>query len=48
VEELIGKAQILLGEKIIKQNLQNEIAVNPIKMMLYQQAKVTTLMVDGG
>ena len=30
VEEIIGKAQIIIGEKIMKQNLQDEIQASPV------------------
>ncbi len=46
VEELIGKRQILLGETIIEQNLQDEIAVSEWDTVL-KKAKVT-MGVDAG
>jgi hypothetical protein len=46
VEELIGKVQIRLGEKIFKQNLQEEISLSLMNTKL-NRAKVT-LMMDGG
>ncbi len=46
VEELIGKREILLGETIIKQNLQNEIAVSEWDTIL-NKAKVTVCL-DAG
>jgi hypothetical protein len=46
VEELIEKAQILLGDKIMRQNLQDEIALSPMNTTI-NQAEVT-LMMDGG
>ena len=46
VEDIIGKAQILIGEKIMKQNLQDKIATSPIDTTL-NKAKVR-LMMDGG
>jgi hypothetical protein len=46
VEQEIGKAQIALGKKIIKENLQKEISLSPIDQEL-NKAKVT-LMMDGG
>jgi hypothetical protein len=46
VEEQIGKAIILLGEIIIKKNLENEIAESPRDSVL-KKAKLT-LMTDGG
>ena len=46
VEQMIGRAQILLGKTNIKANLQNEIAVCPIDPVL-NKVKIT-LMMDGG
>jgi hypothetical protein len=46
VEELIGKAQIGLSEKILKQNLQEEITFSLIKTEL-NWAKVTLMMDEG-
>jgi hypothetical protein len=46
VEQEIGKAQIALGKKIIKENLQEEISLSPMDLEL-NKAKVT-LMMDGG
>ncbi len=46
VEELIGKRQISLGETIIEQNLQDEIAVSEWDTVL-KKAKVT-MGVDAG
>jgi hypothetical protein len=46
VEEQLGKAIILLGERIIKKNLENEIAVSPWDTDL-EKAKLTFMM-DGG
>jgi hypothetical protein len=46
VEQEIGKAQIALGKKIIKENLQEEISLSPMDLEL-NKAKVTLLM-DGG
>jgi hypothetical protein len=46
VEELIGKAQILLGDKIMKNNLQDEVALSLMNTTI-NWAKVT-LMIDGG
>jgi hypothetical protein len=46
VEQEIGKAQIALGKKIIKENLQEEISLSPMDLEL-NKAKVT-LMLDGG
>jgi hypothetical protein len=46
VKELLGKAIILLGERIMKQNLQNKIAISPWNLRL-ERAKLT-LMMDGG
>ncbi len=46
VEQMIGKAQIRLGKKIISSNLQKEIALSPIDLEL-NKAKLT-LMMDGG
>jgi hypothetical protein len=46
VEQEIGKAQIALGKKIIKENLQEEILLSPMDLEL-KKAKVT-LMMDGG
>jgi hypothetical protein len=46
VEQEIGKAQIALGKKIIKENLQEEILLSPMDLEL-NKAKVT-LMMDGG
>ena len=46
VEELIGKQQILLGENILKQNLQEEISLSPLNTTLNRSQ--LTLMMDGG
>jgi hypothetical protein len=46
VEQMIGKAQIGLGKKIINLNLQKEIALSPMDFEL-NKAKVT-LMMEGG
>ena len=46
IEQMIGKAEILLGKEIIRRNLENEIALSPIDPVL-NKAKVTLLM-DGG
>jgi hypothetical protein len=46
VEEQIAKAIILLGERIMKQNLENEIAVSLSNTVL-DKAKLA-LMMDGG
>jgi hypothetical protein len=46
VEEQLGKAIILLGERIMKKNLENEIAESPWDYVL-EEAKLT-LMMDGG
>jgi hypothetical protein len=46
VEEQLGKAIILLGERIMKKNLENEIAESPWDYVL-EKAKLT-LMMDGG
>jgi hypothetical protein len=46
VEQEIGKAQIALGKKIIKENLQEEISLSPMDLEL-NKAKMT-LMMDGG
>jgi hypothetical protein len=46
VEEQLGKAIILLGERIMKKNLENEIAESPWDSVL-EKAKLT-LMMDGG
>jgi hypothetical protein len=43
---MIGKAQIRLGKRIIRSNLQKEIALSPMDLEL-NKAKVT-LMMDGG
>jgi hypothetical protein len=40
VEELIGKAQILLGEKILSDNLREEIALSPMNTTI-NRAKVS-------
>jgi hypothetical protein len=46
VEELIGKAQIRLGEEILKQNLDEEISLSPMNAEL-NRAKVTLMMDEG-
>jgi hypothetical protein len=46
VEEMIAKSQIVLGRRIIAENLSKEIALSPMNEEL-QQAKLT-LMMDGG
>jgi hypothetical protein len=46
IEQEIGKAQIALGKKFIKENLQEEISLSPMDLEL-NKAKVT-LMMDGG
>jgi hypothetical protein len=46
VEQEIGNAQIALGKNIIKENLQEEIALSPMDLER-NKAKVT-LMMDGG
>jgi hypothetical protein len=46
VEELIDKAQILFGGRILKDKLQNKIAICPMDTTL-SKAKIT-LMMDGG
>jgi hypothetical protein len=46
VEELIGKAHLRLGKKIIDQNLQDKVKVSPMEPML-NCVKVTLIM-DGG
>jgi hypothetical protein len=46
LEQMIGKAQICRGKKIINQNLQNKILVSPMDLTL-NRAKVM-LMMDGG
>jgi hypothetical protein len=46
VEELIGKAQIILGEKIMKENLEMEINASPMDATLNR--KKVTLGMDGG
>jgi hypothetical protein len=46
VEEQLGKAIILLGEQIMKKNLENEIAERPWDTVL-EKAKLTFMM-DGG
>jgi hypothetical protein len=46
VEEIIGKAQIRLGHKIISKKLEEEVALSELDAVL-NHAKVTLLM-DGG
>jgi hypothetical protein len=46
VEELVGKAQILNGARILKKNLQNEITLSPMDTTL-NKAKIMVMM-DGG
>jgi hypothetical protein len=46
VEELIGKAQIVLGEQIMRENLQMEINASPMDETLNR--KKITLAMDGG
>jgi hypothetical protein len=46
VEELVSRAQILFGARILKENFQNEIAVSPMDTTLNKA--MLTLMMDGG
>jgi hypothetical protein len=46
VEEIIGKAEIMLGEKIIRKNLQDEIDLSPMNEEVMRRMLV--LMMDGG
>ena len=46
VEETIGKVQIALGKRILKENVDNENAISPVDPVL-NKAK-GTLMMDGG
>ena len=46
MEEIIGKAEIVLGKEILKDNLQKEIAISPKDTKL-NKSKVT-LCCDGG